>query len=67
MVTPYPHQIMNQQVITDRTIHESHERMDYQGVPVHSSSSVTLCCVGRLVPKNGGIHFTTKPENEVVK
>jgi hypothetical protein len=67
MVTPYPHLIMNQQVITDRSVQESDERLDYQGVPVHSSSSATLCCVGRLVPKNGGMHFTTTTASEVAK
>jgi hypothetical protein len=58
---------MNQQVITDRSIQEFDEEHIYQGVSIHSGSSATLCCVGRLVSKNGGIYFTTTPDNEVAK
>jgi hypothetical protein len=67
MVTPYPHHIMNQQVITDRSIQESDKRLIYQGVPNHSNDLATLCCVGRLVPKDGGMHFTTTPDSEAVR
>jgi len=67
MVTPYPHQNMNQQVITDRTIQESDEEHIYQGVPIHSGSSASPGSFGRLISRNGGMHFTTAPDSEVAE